>query len=324
MVLEDRERIGREQHSATVRESMSAMEAGDWPELPYDEWRPTRETLHMCLQVIGKVRLGLTPHEPQWGNVPLYLTARGLTTSPMWGGRAAFGIDVDFIDHQVVIADTEGRTERVALVARPVANFYADLMDRLGRLGVRVEVSTTPSEVPDPIPFPQDRTHASYEPEWAQRWWRLLSRIDLILKEHRAAFRGRSTPVQLFWGGFDLAYTRFSGRPAEPPPGADLIMRLSEDAEQVCAGFWPGSPQLPEPAFFAYAYPQPAGVEDAAVRPAGAEWNDQLRLFILTYDQARRSDDVCGAVLDFLRSTYEAGASRLEWDPALESGEDAR
>jgi hypothetical protein len=293
------------------------MEGGEWPDLPYDRWQPTRDTLHMYLQVIGKVRLALTPREPQWGNVPLYLTARGLTTSPIWGGRAAFSIDVDFIDHQVVVANSEGRVERVALTARPVADFYADLRESLQRLGVGVDISTTPSEVPDPIPFPLDTLHASYEPEWAQRFWRLLSRIDLILKEHRAAFRGRSSQVHFFWGTFDLAYTRFSGRPAEPPPGADLIARVSADAEQVCAGFWPGNSQLPEPAFFAYAYPSPAGVEKASVLPAGAGWNAQIGEFILTYDEARRSGDVRAAILDFLRSTYQAEATRLGWEPDL-------
>jgi hypothetical protein len=280
----------------------------NWPDLPYDEWSPTRETLHMCVQVIGKVRLALTPLEPGWGNVPLYVTARGLTTSPMWGGRSVFDVDVDLIDHQVVIADTDGRVERVALTARPVADFYADFMDRLHGLGVQVEINTTPSEVPDPIPFPEDTVHASYEPEWATRFLSLLSRVDLIFKEHRAGFRGRSTPVHFFWGTFDLAYTRFSGRPAEPPPGADLIMRLSADAEQVCAGFWPGNAQLPEPAFFSYAYPKPDGIETAAVRPAGTAWNDRIGEFILTYGDARRSGDVRSALLGFLESTYEAGA----------------
>jgi len=302
---------------AIVNTMEMLMGAQEWPELTYESWQPTRDTLHMYLQVIGKVRLALTPREPQWGNVTLYLTARGMTTSPIWGGSAAFSIDVDFIDHQVVIADTEGRVERLALTARPVADFYADFMDRLQRLGVLVELSTTPSEVPDPIPFPRDTVHASYEPAWAQRFWRLLSRIDLILKEHRAAFRGRSTPVHFFWGTFDLAYTRFSGRPAEPPPGADLIARVSADAEQVCAGFWPGNTQLPEPAFFAYAYPSPSGVENASVLPAGAGWNAQIGEFILTYDEARRSGDLRGAILDFLRSTYQAEATRLGWDPDL-------
>jgi hypothetical protein len=280
----------------------------NWPDLPYEEWSPTRETLHMCVQVIGKVRLALTPLEPEWSNVPLYVTARGLTTSPIWGGRSAFDVDVDLIDHQVVIADTDGRVERVALTARPVADFYADFMDRLHGMGVQVEINTTPSEVPDPIPFPEDTVHASYEPEWAQRFLRLLSRVDLVFKEHRAGFRGRSTPVHFFWGTFDLAYTRFSGRPAEPPPGADLIMRLSADAEQVCGGFWPGNAQLPEPAFFSYAYPKPDGIETASVRPAGTAWNDRIGEFILTYEDARRTGDVHGAVLDFLRTTYEAGA----------------
>jgi hypothetical protein len=315
--------MGRVRHRRddTRVSTLSAAErnraAEDWPDLPYQAWVDTRDTLHMCLQVIGKVRLALTPLEPQWANVPLYLTARGLTTSPMMGGRGPFNIDVDLVDHQVLIADTEGRIERIPLASRSVADFYRELMERLRSIGVNVHIFTTPSEVPDPIPFPRDTVHAAYDPEWVSRFWHVLSRIDLVFKDHRAHFRGKASPVQFFWGGFDLAYTRFSGRAAEPPPNADRILRLSEDAEQVSAGFWPGNTDFPDAAFYAYTYPKPAGIENAPAQPTGAAWNPKIGEFVLTYADAQRTGDVRGAILDFLDSTYRAGATRLNWDPDL-------
>ena len=289
----------------------------EWPELPYEAWAPTMETLHMKLQVIGKVRLALTRREPQWANVPLYLTARGLTTSPMWSGETGFAIDVDLIDHEVVIAVHDGRIERVALRARPVADFYHDLLDRLHALDINPEISTTPSEVTNPIPFPDDRVHAAYEPDWANRFWRLLARIDLVLKEHRGRFRGKVSPVSFWWGTFDLSVSRFSGRPAEPPAEWDIIRRVGGDAEQACVGFWPGNEQLREPAFFAYTYPKPAGVEEASIGPKGAGWNPSIGEFILPYESVWQSTDPRLAILEFAESTFQAGASRQRWDPAL-------
>src|SRR6202011_1985088 len=196
-----------------------AIQLAEWPELPYEAWAPTMETLHMKRQVIGKIRLALTRREPQWANVPLYLTARGLTTSPMWSGRSAFAIDVDLIDHQVIVALSDGRTERVALRARPVADFYHELIDRLHALDISPGITPTPSEVANPIPFAEDTVHATYDAAWAHRFWRLLARIDLVLKEHRGRFRGRAAPVSFWWGTFDLAVARFSGRPVQPPAG---------------------------------------------------------------------------------------------------------
>lgn len=289
----------------------------EWPELPYEAWAPTMETLHMKLQVIGKVRLALTRREPQWANVPLYLTARGLTTSPMWSGETGFAIDVDLIDHEVIIALHDGRIERVALRARPVADFYRDLLDRLHAFDINPEISTTPSEVTNPIPFPDDRVHAAYEPDWAHRFWRLLARIDLVLKEHRGRFRGKVSPVSFWWGTFDLSVSRFSGRPVEPPAEWDIIRRVGGDAEQACVGFWPGNEQLREPAFFAYTYPKPAGVEEASIGPKGAGWNPSIGEFILPYESVRQSPDPRRAILEFAESTFEAGTSRQRWDPAL-------
>jgi hypothetical protein len=282
----------------------------DWPELPYYAWRDTRDTLHMYLQIVGKVRLALAPMEPQWAQVPLYVTARGLNTSPIPHANGVFDIDVDLIEHAVSVRTAKGALERVALEPRTVAEFYALLMAALDEAGVPVTITTKPSEVANPIPFPEDTEHASYEPEWANRWWRALVSVDSVLKAHRARFLGRVSPVQFFWGTFDLAYTRFSGRPAEPPPDADVIMRNSANAEEVCAGFWPGDERLSEPAFFAYAYPRPPGIETRA-----PGWNETMGEFVLTYETVRTAPDPRSTLLDFLDATYGAAG----WDPALEA-----
>jgi uncharacterized protein DUF5996 len=295
----------------------STIRRAEWPELPYEAWTPTMETLHMKLQVIGKIRLALTRREPQWANVPLYLTARGLTTSPMWSGQTGFAIDVDLIDHEVVVGLNDGRVERVALQARPVADFYHELIGRLRSLDINPPMTTTPSEVTNPIPFPEDTVHAAYDPEWAHRYWRLLARIDLVLKEHRGRFRGKVSPVSFWWGTFDLAVARFSGRPAQPPTGSGIIRRVGGDAEQACVGFWPGNEQFREPAFFAYTYPKPAGIEQVTIGPQGAGWNPSIGEFILPYESVRQSTDPRKAILDFAESTFQAGASRQRWDPAL-------
>jgi hypothetical protein len=255
--------------------------------------------------------------EPQWANVPLYLTARGLTTSPIWSGRAGFAIDVDLISHEVIVALNDGRVERVALDARPVADFYRELIGRLNTLDIHPAITTTPSEVENPIPFPEDTVHATYDPEWAHRFWRLLASVDLVLKEHRGRFVGRTSPVSFWWGTFDLAVARYSGRPVQPQEGWGIIRRVGGDAEQCCAGFWPGNAKLPEPAFFAYAYPKPEGIEDAALRPPAASWNPALGEFILPYEAVRRSPDPRQAILDFAEATFIAGATRQRWDPAL-------
>jgi hypothetical protein len=271
-------------------------QVAEWPELPYDAWAPTMDTLHMKLQIIGKVRLALTRREPQWANTPLYLTARGLTTSPIWSGQAGF---------------------TVALDARPVAAFYQELIGRLHSLGIDPAITTMPTEVDNPIPFPEDTIHAAYDPEWAHRFWRLLTRVDLVLKEHRGRFVARSSLVSFWWGTFDLALARFSGRPVRPPEEWGIIRRVGGDAEQCCVGFWPGQATMREPAFFAYAYPKPEGLEDAALRPPAAAWTPALGEFILPYDAVRRSPDPRQAILDFAESTFTAGATRQRWDPAL-------
>ncbi len=213
---------------ATIPSAHQAPGSSDdaWPELPYEAWRPTRDTLHMYLQVVGKVRLALAPMEPQWAQVPLYVTARGLNTSPIPHPAGVFDIDVDLIDHVVAVRTVRGSVERIALEPRSVAEFYAELMGALTAAGVPVTITELPSEVPNAIPFPDDVEHASYEPEWANRFWRVLVSVDAVLKEHRARFRGKTSPVHLFWGTFDLTYSRFSGRPVEVPADADVITRV--------------------------------------------------------------------------------------------------
>ena len=290
---------------------------GDWPELPYEAWRPTRDTLHMYLQVIGKVRLALAPMEPQWAQVPLYVTARGLNTSPLPHAAGVFDIDVDLTDHAVSVRAAHGGIERIPLEPRSVADFYRELMGALERAGVPVEITLEPQEVPEPIPFTEDTVHASYEPEWANRFWRALVSADAVMKEHRARFLGKTSPVHLFWGALDLSYARFSGRSAEPPPDADLITRYSADAEQICAGFWPGDGRHPEPGFFSYAFPHPEGLDKAEIAPADAGWSPELGEFLLPYEAVRTAPDPHRALLDFLETTYRAPAGLAGWDPAL-------
>ena len=295
---------------------MNSQEA--WPELPYQAWRDTLDTLHMKLQIVGKVRLALTPFEPQWANVPLYLTPRGLTTTPMESGAGLiFDVDVDLIDHRVAIRTVRGETRHVRLTAQPVADFYAEFMSSLAALGVDAHFQPIPSEVSDPIPFAADRIHATYEPKWANRFWRVLSQVDLVIKEHRSRYRGRHSPVQFFWGSFDLAYSRFNGRPATPPPGSGVIERLGGDAEQICCGFWPGHSRFPQAAFFSYTYPKPDGIEQQAIEPSQASWSPDLGEFALLYDDVRQSASPREAILRFCESTYAAGARQAAWDPAL-------
>ncbi|HSC91753.1 MAG TPA: DUF5996 family protein [Gaiellaceae bacterium] len=295
-----------------------AASAGDgWPALPYEAWRATKQTLHMELQVVGKLRLALAPMEPQWGQVPLYVTARGLTSSPIPHPSGSFDVDVDLVDHVVSVRTGRGAVERVRLEPRSVADFYTALMTALDRAGVPVEISTVAVEVPDPIPYPEDRVHASYEPEWAERAHRVLLLVDAVLKEHRARFRGKTSPVQFFWGAFDLSYARFSGRLLEPPAAAGSIMRATHDAEQACAGFWPGDDTHPEAAFFAYTWPQPDGIEGARIEPGAAGWSAALGEFLLPYEAVRKAADPRRALLDFLETTYRAGAERAGWAPEL-------
>jgi hypothetical protein len=290
--------------------------ADEWPSLPFEEWRDTRDTLHMYTQVIGKLRLALSPYEPQWGNVPLYLTARGLTTTPIPVGSRTLDAEFDLIEHTLVLRTSDGRVERRPL-GGAVADFYGDVMRALARLDVDAAISVVPSEVPHPIPFPEDRTHSTYEPEQATRFFRVLSLVDVLAKAHRAGFHGRTSPVQFFWGTFDLALIR-SGKPmAPPPPESGVIHRYGLDAEVICTGWWPGDERVPYPAFYAYGYPKPDGIEDriAAIQPNAATWMDGE--FVLPYDAVRTLPDPRHAVLEFFRTTYVSAAELMSWDPEL-------
>jgi len=289
-----------------------------WPALPYDEWRDTLDTLHMFTQIVGKVRLALAPDEPQWGQVPLYPTARGLSTSAMPWGDGTIDMEFDLLAHELVLRASHGGLERVALPERSVADFYREVMTALDDLGVHVEIYTTPVEFANPIPFPEDTVHKSYDRAAVERYFDALTRVAAILHEYRAAFRGRTSPVHLFWGTFDITNARYSGAPADPEPNADLIMRRSHDVEQIVVGFWPGDDVIVrEAAFFGYAYPQPEGIQHAAIAPNDAYWSDEHRLFLLRYDDVRRVPEPRAAVRQFFDSMYAACASLMAWSPTL-------
>lgn len=287
-----------------------------WPALPYEEWRQTRDTLHMYTQVVGKLRLALSPFEPQWGHVPLYVTSRGLTTSPMPVGERTLDAEIDLVGHELVLRTSDGAIERRAL-GGAVADFHADVLRMLQRVEVDVRITPVPSEVSDPIPFPKDRVHATYVPEQANNFFEVLARVDSELKKHRARFRGKVTPVQFYWGTFDLAVTRYSGRAVEPPKDGGIIRRVGGDAEVICAGWWAGDERRPEPTFFAYGYPSPAGIERASVEPSSAGWSDAAGEFLLPYDAVRTAQDPRVAIREFLDSTYSAAAEIMKWDGGL-------
>lgn len=291
--------------------------AGAWPALPYASWTDTLDTLHMELQILGKVRVARSPKEPEWAHITLYVSPRGLTTGPVPSDAGLFDIEADFIDHQVVIRTVAGAVATVALTARPVAEFWNDFNATLRGVGVDTELSPMPQEVPDPIPFPDDTTHHAYDPEAAHRFWRALTLMEPVFSDYRAAFKGKVSRVQFFWGSADLAVTRFSGQPCTPPPGADLLMRETYDFEQMSVGWWPGNATFPDPAFYAYSYPKPDGIEQAELAPPNAGWNTELGEFILLYDDVRAAPSPAGALRAFLDSAYDACASRAGWDPGL-------
>jgi hypothetical protein len=297
-------------------EAGQPMTGAAWPALPYEEWQATRDTLHMYTQVVGKLRLALSPFEPSWANVTLYVTARGLTTSPIPAGSRTFDAEFDLLDHVLVMRSSAGRIERRPL-GGPVADFYGDVMAALRRMDIEVAISPVPSEVPDPIPFADDRVHDTYDPAHAARFQQVLSHADAILKQYRAGFQGRTTPVHFFWGTFDLSVTRFSGRLLTPPTDEGVIMRFSRDAEEICSGWWPGDQRYPHPAFFVFAYPDPGGLDRIAIKPSGAAWDAAAGEFLLPYDAARSEADPRQAVLDYLDTTYAGAAALARWSPDL-------
>ncbi|MCY1081718.1 DUF5996 family protein [Archangium lansingense] len=286
-----------------------------WPELPLEEWKDTLATLHRYTQVIGKVRLELAPMMNHWWQVALYVTARGLTTSPIPSGQGSFEADFDFINHELLLSTSDGEQRVLALEPRPVAEFYRDVMATLRSMGIDVAINDTPQEIPDDLtPFSEDRHHASYDPEYAHRWWLALVQADTVLKEFRGRFTGKCSPVHFFWGSFDMAVTRFSGRPAPERPGADPVTREAYCEEVISAGFWPGTDQLGGPAFYCYATPEPPGFAKAAIHPRAAWYDPTFKEFLLKYDDVRAASNPRQLLLDFFQSTYEAGANLGGWN----------
>ncbi len=299
-----------------------------WPTLPLAEWQDTYATLHMWTQVVGKIRLAQTPLINHWWNVPLYVTTRGLTTSPMPYENRTFEIDFDFIDHQLLIKLDDGAMASLPLRPRSVADFYREVMETLASLGLHVKIWPVPVEVQDPVPFEQDHKNASYDGEYANRFWRILVRADEVFTEFRSRFIGKCSPVNFYWGSFDLAVTRFSGRRAPEREGADVITREAYSHEVISHGFWPGiraagpversetDGMIHAPAFYSYTAPEPPGLNEAPVRPQQGFYSAGMKEFILLYDDVRNAAAPENALLDFMQSTYEAGADLAHWDRA--------
>lgn len=292
-----------------------------WPALPLDSWRDTYETLHMWTQIVGKTRLALAPMENHWWQVALYVTERGLTTSPIPSGDRTFAVDFDFLKHNLSITTSDGAARTLPLRPRSVADFYADYLESLRSLGLEVRIWPVPVEVENSIRFPDDRAHASYDADSAARLWRILTQADRVLKRFRGRFLGKASPVHFFWGGFDLAATRFSGRRAPLHPGGvphvgDWVMHEAYSHEVSSLGFWPGRGPRQEPLFYSYAYPEPEGFRSCQVGPTAARYDEELREFVLPYEAVRTAADPDQALLDFAQTTYAAAADLGGWDRA--------
>jgi hypothetical protein len=288
-----------------------------WPALPFGEWKDTYATLHMWTQVVGKIRLELGPDINHYWGTTFYVTARGLTTSPIPYPKGVFEIHFDFIAHALEIITSLGETRSFRLMPRTVSEFYFELMSALKSLGIDVKVWTMPVEVPRPVRFNLDESHSSYDSEYAHRFWQILARADAVFKEFRSRFIGKASPVHFFWGSFDLAVTRFSGRRAPERPGADAITKEAYSHEVISHGFWPGDGEIvKDAAFYAYAAPEPAGFKERRVLPAKAFYSGEKKEFFLMYEDVRQSGAPEQALLDFCQSTYEAGAIPGNWDRA--------
>lgn len=294
-------------------EALSA-QSETWPPLPLEEWKDTCATLHMWTQIVGKIRLAQTPLVNHWWNVPLYVSARGLTTTAMPYNQISFEMEFDFIDHNLVVKCSDGATREVPLSPKSVATFYQETMSVLRKLGIEVHIWRMPVEIPDPIPFDEDYSHASYDPDYANRFWRILQQCERVMQEFRGGFIGKCSPVHFFWGSFDLAVTRFSGRPAPAKPEADLITREAYSHEVISHGWWPGQGPLGKPAFYSYTAPAPPGLSDVKIRPAKAFYSTDMSEYLMFYDDVRTAINPDAALMEFLQSTYEAGASLAGWD----------
>ena len=287
-----------------------------WPSLPLNSWKDTCATLHMWTQMVGKVRLRLTPLVNHWWNVPLYVNARGLTTSRIPYENRAFELWFDFIRHQLVLETSDGIVKTIALAPRSVAEFYEEFMAMLHATGVDIKIWRMPVEIPNPIPFDQDRVHRSYDPQSVEKFWRILLSVDSVLNQFRSKFIGKSSPVHFFWGSFDLAVTRFSGRRTPQRPGADAITQEAYSHEVSSVGFWPGGGDVKDAAFYSYMAPEPQGFKEALVQPNSAHYQKEVSEFLLMYEDVRRSESPTAALMQFCQSTYEAGARLANWDRA--------
>jgi hypothetical protein len=305
----------------TVLRSLTHSDAPEcWPTLRLADWKDTYATLHMWTQIVGKIRLELTPLVNHWWNVPLYVSSRGLTTSIMPYGARQFEIEFDFFENKLVIRTTDAKSASVDLAPRSVADFYREVMAALRSLDIDVKIWKMPVEIANPIPFDQDTVHAAYDGESVRRLWRILLSVDGVFKTFRSGFVGKSSPSHFFWGSFDLAITRFSGRRAparnDPDPILRKIMQEAYSHEVISAGWWPGSGEITEAAFYCYAAPTPSGFGEQKVRPAEAYYHSGLGEYVLMYDEVRKAKSPSTALLDFLQSTYEAGATTGKWDRA--------
>ena len=290
-----------------------------WPELPLSAWRETCTTLHLWTQIVGKIRLAKTPWLNHSWHATLYLTPRGLTTTPIVEGDRQFQIDFDFIDHQLLVTSSDGRSAAFSLSPMTVADFFQTLRETLAALDIGMAINQRPNEIADPIRFSEDTQHHAYDAEYANRFWRVLLQTDRVFKAFRARFTGKCSPVHLFWGSLDLAVTRFSGRDAPEHPGGipnlpDAVTREAYCREVSSAGFWPGGGGIDYPAFYSYAYPAPEGFSAAAVTPEAAFFSESLGEFVLPYDAVRTAEDPDAVLLSFLQSTYEAAADLAGWD----------
>jgi Family of unknown function (DUF5996) len=285
-----------------------------WPALPLAEWRDTCDTLHMWTQIVGKIRLALCPHVNHWWEVPLYVSARGLTTSAIPYSFGNFELNFDLIDHRLDVVPAWANPVSIRLYTRSVAGFYRELMQTLESLRMRVKIWPMPQEVPNPIRFDRDVMHARYDPAYANRFWRVLSSVDTVLKQFRTRFVGKVSPVHFFWGSFDLAFTVFSGRRAPERPGADPVTREAYSHEEMSVGWWPGSGEVTDAMFYAYAAPEPPGFREAPVKLEKAYYDAKLGEFLLSYDEVRRSADPRAQILSFAESVYGAAATLGHWD----------
>ena len=295
-----------------------------WPELRFAEWRDSGATLQLWTQIVGKLRLALSPWLNHGWQVPLYVSARGLGSSAMHvGGGRLVEVEFDLVDHRLVIRSSDAAERGFALAPMSVAAFYRRFMAEIAAIGIHVAINLRPNEVADPIPFPDDETHAAYDPAAVHALWRALVQADRMFRHFRSGFLGKASPVHLFWGAFDLAVTRFSGRPAPPHKGGipglpDAVTREAYSHEVSSAGFWPGSDAYPQAAFYSYAYPAPAGFDAAPVEPAGALWSTEMGEWLLPYEAVRSADDPDATLMRFLQTTYRAAADLGRWDSALE------